>query len=47
VFITAPDGTIITLTVIELRGERVRIGIDAPREWKIQREEVLEKPTPD
>ena len=30
----------IRITIIEIRGERVRLGIEAPRETSIHREEV-------
>lgn len=30
--VTAPDGTVITVTVAELVGQKVHVGIDAPRE---------------
>lgn len=32
----------ITLTVLEVRGDGIRIGIDAPRDVEIHRGEVLE-----
>ena len=32
----------IVLTVIEVRGDGVRLGIDAPRSVRIQRAEILE-----
>lgn len=34
-------GENITLTIIEVRGEQVKIGIEAPRSVKVFREEVL------
>ena len=34
-------GDDIVLTVLEVRGDQVRLGIDAPREVKVFREEVL------
>jgi carbon storage regulator len=34
-------GDDITITILEVRGDGIRIGIDAPRGIKIQREEVL------
>ncbi|HQZ67170.1 MAG TPA: carbon storage regulator [Planctomycetaceae bacterium] len=43
IFITAPDGTVLTLMLVEVRGDNVRIGIDAPREWLIMREGVEKK----
>jgi carbon storage regulator len=33
-------GTAITVTVLEIRGRQVRIGISAPRDIDIQREEI-------
>jgi carbon storage regulator len=32
----------ITVSVIELRGDQVRIGVDAPKTVKVYREEVFE-----
>ena len=34
-------GNDITLTIIEVRGEQVKIGVDAPKEVKVFRQEVL------
>ena len=34
-------GDDITITILDVRGDGIRIGIDAPRGIKIQREEVL------
>jgi len=38
--ITHPDGTIVTLMLVEIRGDKARIGIDAPREVRIVRTEI-------
>lgn len=34
-------GTDVTVTVLEVRGDQVRIGIDAPRSVTVHREEVF------
>jgi carbon storage regulator len=34
-------GDDITISVIEVRGDQVRIGVDAPKNVKVYREEVL------
>ena len=36
-------GSDVIVTVIELRGGQVRVGIDAPREVQVHREEVYEE----
>ena len=36
-------GDNIKITVIELKGGAVRIGIDAPREMKVHRQEVFDR----
>lgn len=36
-------GDDIRITVVELKGGGVRIGIDAPRELKVHRQEVFER----
>ncbi len=36
-------GDDIVVTVLEVHGDQVRIGIDAPREIKVFREEVLQR----
>ena len=40
VIITAPDGTQIVLMLVEVRGDKCRIGIDSPRSYTVNREEV-------
>lgn len=34
-------GDDVTVTVLEVRGDQIRIGIDAPRSVKVHREEVV------
>lgn len=36
-------GTDIVFTVVEIRGDKVRLGVDAPRGIAIHREEVLQR----
>ncbi|MBN1958820.1 MAG: carbon storage regulator CsrA [Desulfuromonadales bacterium] len=36
-------GDDIKITIVELKGGGVRIGIDAPREMKVHRQEVFDK----
>ena len=40
IIITAPDGTQIVLMMVEVRGDKARIGIDAPTTYTIHREEI-------
>jgi len=40
ILITSPEGVQISLMMVEIRGDKARIGIDAPKDWKIHREEV-------
>ena len=40
VIITAPDGTQIVLMMVEVRGDKCRIGIAAPTTYTIHREEI-------
>ena len=35
-------GTDITLTVIEIRGDQVKVGVEAPKHVKVFRQEVFE-----
>jgi len=43
IVITAPDGTQIVLMMVEVRGDKARIGIDAPRTYTVHREEVQQR----
>jgi carbon storage regulator len=40
-------GDDVTVTVLEVRGAQVRLGIEAPRDVKVFREEVLQRDEPD
>jgi carbon storage regulator len=39
-------GDDVTVTVLEVRGDQVRLGIEAPRDVKVFREEVLHRDGP-
>jgi len=39
-------GDDVTVTVLEVRGDQVRLGIEAPRDVKVFREEVLHRDEP-
>ena len=45
IIITAPDGTQIVLMMVEVRGDKARIGIDAPMTYTIHREEIQQRIT--
>lgn len=40
IVVTSPDGTLITLMLVEIRGDKARIGVDAPKSWSIHRAEI-------
>ena len=40
IIITAPDGTQIALMLVEVRGDKARIGIKAPWTYTVHRAEV-------
>ena len=40
VIITAPDGTSLVVMMVEVRGDKARIGIAAPMSWTVHREEI-------
>ena len=47
--LTRGEGQIITIgdnirvTIVEVRGDKVRVGIDAPRDLQVMRAELLER----
>ncbi len=43
---TVTIGNDVTVTVLEIRGRQVRIGVTAPRDIAVLREEITEKPRP-
>lgn len=42
IVIVTPSGEEIVVGVIEVRGDRVRLGMEAPRDHSIHREEVMQ-----
>lgn len=38
----APDGTELTVKIIDIRGDKVRVGLEGPPEYKMHRKEVWE-----
>jgi carbon storage regulator len=36
-------GGLVTVTVVDIRGDKIRLGIEAPREVDVHRQEVHEK----
>ena len=43
IIVTAPDGTQIVLMLVEVRGDKVRIGIAAPKSYAVNREEIQQR----
>ena len=43
IIVTAPDGTQIVLMIIEVRGDKARIGIAAPKSYAVNREEIQQR----
>ena len=41
VTITAPDGQTLRVVVLKVRGKQVGLGFQAPKDWKILRDELL------
>jgi carbon storage regulator CsrA len=42
IVIVPPSGGKITVTVVGIQGGRVKVAVDAPADWSIDREEVFE-----
>ena len=36
----------ITVTILEIRGSQIRLGIDAPKEIPVMRQELIDLPSP-
>lgn len=47
VYLLLPDGSRVAVQVVKIRGDAVRLGIDAPDAVKILRGELIEDDTPD
>lgn len=41
IFVTTPAGARLVFTVVEVRGSNVRIGIEAPRDFQIERDDIV------
>lgn len=42
VVIVCPNGDRITVMVIDIRGDKSRLGFEAPKEYRVHRSEVLD-----
>lgn len=40
------DGGLVTVTVLEIHGSRVRLGIEAPQDVSVRRRELADAPQP-
>lgn len=40
ILVTSPEGDMVEISVVEIRGDKVRFGIVAPREWGVCRRET-------
>lgn len=43
--IVTPDGENIVIRVVEIKGDRIRLGIEAPSKYQIAREELIKPKT--
>lgn len=39
--IRAPDGTLLWIMLVDVDPRKARVGIEAPRDWDVRREELL------
>ena len=42
IVVSHPDGSLAEIHVVEIRGDKVRLGIAAPREWGVHRREICD-----
>jgi|JI10StandDraft_1071094.scaffolds.fasta_scaffold02263_27 carbon storage regulator len=43
IIVQTPSGEEVTIMVVDVRGDKVRLGVEAPASWPVHREEVLER----
>lgn len=43
VFLTLPNGEVITVTIVEVRNGKVRVGFEAPQDVEILRDDAIDK----
>jgi len=43
IIVQTPSGEEITIMIVDVRGDKVRVGIEAPQAYAVHREEVAEK----
>jgi carbon storage regulator len=42
IYLVAADGRVVEITVVDIRGDKVRLGVTAPRDLSVHRKEVYE-----
>ena len=42
IVVTLPDGRIIKFVIVDIRGDKVRVGVEAPKEIGVNRKEVYD-----
>jgi carbon storage regulator len=40
IVITSPEGVHVSVMLVDIRGDKARLGFDAPEDWSVNREEV-------
>lgn len=43
IVVQSPEGTLITVSVIEIRGDKVLLMTRAPKSWRVHRGEIFDK----